>query len=89
MKLAICTTMALVVFASSAIADPNDLAPGKPAGVNQAQSFGLNTTVILAATGLAAAGIAIAASASNAAGPTTSTSSTSTTTSTSTTGTSS
>lgn len=87
MKLAISITTTLALIASTAIADASALAPGKPAGVQEAQDMSLNTTMIVAGVGLAAAGIAIAASAGNAAGPTTSTSST--TTSTSTTGTSS
>jgi hypothetical protein len=88
MKKAICFAMSLALFTTSAFADSTALAPGKPAGVRKAQTWDLDTTMIIALLALAGTGIAIAASAGNAGGPTAFTSPSSSTTTTTTTGTS-
>jgi len=89
MKNAVCFAVSVALCTTGALAAPPGLAPGKPAGVRQAQNWDTNTTMIIAALGLAGLGIALAASASNAGGPTTSTSPSTSTSSTSTTGTTS
>lgn len=66
MRLSLSAALAVVVFASTALAGeaPKTLAPGKPAGVKEAQMQD-NTLVIGLGLGLIAAGIAVAASSSN------------------------
>jgi len=66
MRLFLSAVLATVVFASTALAGevPGTLAPGKPAGVKEAQMMD-NTVLIGLGLGLVAAGIAIAASSSN------------------------
>jgi len=85
MKSAICFAMSLALCAPSAFADSTALAPGKPAGVRHAQSWDLDTTMIVGVLALTGVGLALALSANNAGGPTVTTSpatSTSTTTTT-------
>jgi hypothetical protein len=64
MRLLVSTVLATALFASSALADDGALAPGKPAGVKDAQMTN-HTLVIGLGVALVAAGIAIAASSSN------------------------
>lgn len=66
MRLFLSAVLATVVFASTALAGevPGTLAPGKPAGVKEAQMMD-NTVVIGLGLGLVAAGIAVAASSGN------------------------
>lgn len=84
MKNSICLGLSLALCTTSAFAASTALAPGKPAGVQQAQTWDTNTTMIIGAVALAGIGIGIAASAGNAGGPTTSTSGSSSTTTTTT-----
>jgi hypothetical protein len=87
MKKIICLVTSLALCSSSAFADSFALAPGKPAGVQKAQTWDTNTTMIVAVLALAGAGLAIALSANNAGGPTVTTSPATSTSTTSTTGT--
>jgi hypothetical protein len=64
MRLLVSTILATVLFASNALAGDGALAPGKPAGVKDAQMMD-NTLVIGLGVALVAAGIAIAASSGN------------------------
>jgi hypothetical protein len=66
MRLFVSAVLATALFASNALAGDatSALAPGKPAGVKDAQMMD-NTVVIALGLGLVAAGIAIAASSSN------------------------
>jgi hypothetical protein len=66
MRLFLSAVLATTVLASTAFAGdaPETLAPGKPAGVKQAQMAD-HTLVIGLGVGLVAAGIAVAASSSN------------------------
>jgi hypothetical protein len=57
-----------LVFAPAAWAHP--LAPGKPAGVHQAQMWDNGTTMIVIGVAVAAAAIAVAASSGGSGGPT-------------------
>ena len=63
MRLFLSAALATALFASSAFSEDASapLAPGKPAGVKQAQEQD-NTLIILVGLGLIAGGIAIAAS---------------------------
>ena len=85
MKNVICISISLALCSTGALADSSALAPGKPAGVQKAQSLDTNTTMILSALALAGVGIGLAVSADNAGGPTTHTSPTTSTSTTSTT----
>jgi hypothetical protein len=84
MKKALGLAISLALCTTSAFADSSALKPGRPAGVREAQTWDLNTTMIISAAALAGLGFGLAASTSGG-GPTTSTSGSSTTTSTSTT----
>jgi hypothetical protein len=84
MRAVICCAMSLALCATSALADSSALKPGRPAGVREAQTWDLNTTMMISVAALAGLGFGLAASTSGG-GPTTSTSGSSTTTSTSTT----
>ncbi len=65
MRLFVSAVLATALFASNALAgDSTTLAPGKPAGVKDAQLMD-NTVVIGLGVALVAAGIAIAASSGN------------------------
>ena len=65
MRLFVSAILATALFASNALAgDSTGLAPGKPAGVKDAQMMD-NTVVIGLGVALVAAGIAIAASSGN------------------------
>jgi hypothetical protein len=66
MKMFVSTALFIALVASSALADTATapLAPGRPAGVRQAQQQN-NTLIILVGLGLIAGGIAIAASSGN------------------------
>ena len=64
MRLFVSTVLATALFASSALAGDASLAPGKPAGIKDAQITD-NTVVIGLGVALVAAGIAIAASSGN------------------------
>ena len=65
MRLFVSAVLVTVLFASNALAgDSTALAPGKPAGVKDAQIMD-NTVVIGLGVALVAAGIAIAASSGN------------------------
>jgi hypothetical protein len=66
MRLFLSAVLATAVFATTALAGetPGVLAPGKPAGVKEAQMAD-STLVIGLGLGLVAAGIAVAASSSN------------------------
>jgi hypothetical protein len=65
MRLFVSAILATALFASNALAgDSTTLAPGKPAGVKDAQLMD-NTVVIGLGVALVAAGIAIAASSGN------------------------
>ena len=66
-NLCIAAVAAGLIF-TPALADP--LAPGKPAGVHQAQYWNDNTTWIIVGVGIAAVAIAVAASSGNSGGPT-------------------
>ncbi|HEX4027911.1 MAG TPA: hypothetical protein VHX18_09840 [Rhizomicrobium sp.] len=57
-----------LTFAQAAWADP--LAPGKPAGVRQAQMWDDSTTMIIIGVAVAAAAIAAGVSSGNGSGPT-------------------
>ena len=85
MRSAICLAMSLALCAPSAFANSTALAPGKPAGVRQAQTWDLNTTMIVGVLALTGVGFALALSANNAGGPTVTTSPATSTTGTSTT----
>jgi hypothetical protein len=63
MRMFLSAALATVIFASSALAEDaaNPLAPGKPAGVKEAQNGGVNPIVIVG-LGVVAGVIAIAAS---------------------------
>jgi hypothetical protein len=71
MKAITAALIATTMSASAACADPAVLAPGKPAGVHNAQMG--SSLLILTGIGIAAVGIALAVSAGNAHGPTTAT----------------
>jgi len=77
MRLFISAALATALFASSALAGDvsGALAPGKPAGVRDAQLMD-NTVVIGLGVGLIAAGIAVAASSGNSHNVTTATAAT-------------
>jgi hypothetical protein len=63
MRMFLYAALATVIFASNALAEgaANSLTPGKPAGVKEAQSEGVNPIVIIG-LGLVGAAIAIAVS---------------------------
>jgi hypothetical protein len=63
MRNLVAAALSLSLFASSALAAGEaTLAPGKPAGVKQAQDTGINTTALIVITGIVAAGVAIGVS---------------------------
>ena len=64
MRLFVSAVLATALFASNALAGDVGLAPGKPAGIKDAQVID-NTVVIGLGVALVAAGIAIAASSGN------------------------
>jgi hypothetical protein len=64
MRAFLSAVLVSALFATGALAADGALAPGKPAGVKQAQEQD-NTLLYVAGIGLVAAGIAIAASSSN------------------------
>jgi hypothetical protein len=64
MRAFLSAVLVSALFATGALATDGALAPGKPAGVKQAQEQD-NTLLYVAGIGLVAAGIAIAASSSN------------------------
>jgi hypothetical protein len=85
MKKAACFAVSLALCSTSAFASSSAMAPGKPAGVHEAQSWDTNTTMVVGALALTGLAIALAVSVNNAGGPTTSTSGSSSTTTTGTT----
>jgi hypothetical protein len=70
MRNLVAAALSLSLFASSALAAGEaPLAPGKPAGVKQAQDTGISTTALLVITGIVAVGVAIGVSTASSGNP--------------------
>jgi hypothetical protein len=70
MRNLVAAALSLSLFASSALAAGEaTLAPGKPAGVKQAQDGGINTTALIIITGIVVAGVAIGISTASSGNP--------------------